>query len=219
MATLKEKKAETSKNYKIEIPAQKAGESNYAYAQRLAHQADTRLRRLEQLAKTDPNFENITSWSYAGAMHDIKSLYGGGIRFQRKPSKTKVGAYNEKQIQAQISALKRFLGSPTSMKGTTKAIFKKRADTFNEEFGTDFTWEDIGKFFQSGLADKIDLSYGSDTKLRAVGMIQRNNLQTVEDIKNYRERTNLTSEQEIALSTAETLMSEFGDDIRKQFFK
>lgn len=213
MANLKQKKQATTSNYKMTAPAQKPNESNYAYAQRLAKMADTRLRRLEKLAESDESYKNATKWAYAGAMHDIESLYGGGKTFQRRAKKTKAGKYNEKQIQAQITAIKRFIESPTSTKSGITKTFKKRADTLNKKFGTNFTWEDLGKFFQSGLADKMDLKYGSKTKMQAIGLIQQNDFKTINDIKKYRSSTTLTNDEEIALDQAEALMRQYKKDI------
>lgn len=218
MKNIRSKKAATARKYNTNVPAQRAGESAFDYSQRLAKMADTRLRRLEKLSK-ESGFENVTRYAYANAMHDIKSLYGGGKTFQRRAKKTKAGAYNEKQIQAQISAVKRFLESPTSTKGGIKKVYKGRADTINSRYGTNFTWEDMGKFFESGLAEKLDTKYASKTNMKAIGIIQRNDLKTVEDVKKYRDSIEVSSDQQVVLNRVESILSQYGDDVRDLFFK
>lgn len=217
MKNIRNKRADTAAYYKLTAPAQREGESNFAYSQRLAKMADTRLRRIEKLS-SEPGFENITQWAYATALNDIKALYGGGDTFQRRAKKTVAGKYNEKQIQAQITAIKRFLESPTSTKRTIKQSFKRRADALNSKYGTDFSWEDLGQFFNSGFAEKIDFQYASKTNLRAIGVIQRNELKTIEDINAYRESHKLSADQKVVLDHAETLLNKYGDDVVNLFF-
>ena len=63
--------------------------------------------------------------------------------------------------------------SPTSTKKGIKESLKKRADTLNKKFGTDFKWDDIGKYFEGNLAKKLEQIYGSKTIMRMIAAMQK----------------------------------------------
>lgn len=135
---------------------------------RLAKSADQRLVRLEKAAEEE-NYGHATEWAYARAMRDIKAWSGDEAkRFNTAPPKTKA------QLLAKIEDIKTFLEAPTSTKKGIKATLQKRANTLNERYGTDFSWNDVGTFFESKLHDKIDFNMSSSTKLKAIGKIMKN---------------------------------------------
>ena len=50
---------------------------------------------------------------------------------------------------------------------------KQRANTINDKYGTNFTWQEIGDFFESEFFQKLSDTYGSQTVVEAVGKIQK----------------------------------------------
>ena len=115
-------------------------------------------------------------------MRDIKRWSGDeATRFNTKMPEKK------EDVLAKISDMRSFIESPTSTKKGILEIYKKRAETFNREtprtdangkkrggFGTKFTWQDIAKYYESGLAQKWSDKFGSDTALRTIAVIQKN---------------------------------------------
>lgn len=156
----------SAERYKANIE-QRPGESDLAYYTRLAKQADQRLVRLEKLAN-EPGFENVKKYAYAAAMRDIESYGGAGkkMRFNTKPPKA------PQLFREKIMDMRRFLSAPTSSKAGIVETYGKRAESINKKYGTNFTWQDLADFFQSGDADKLFKEYGSKTVMRAIGVIQ-----------------------------------------------
>lgn len=133
----------------------------------LAMRADKRLQRLEKLA-TQEHYHGVLSFAYARAMRDIKSWSGSkGTRFKTKPPAT------VQQLQAKINDMKTFLDSPTSTKKGINNIYKQRAKTTNERYGTNFTWKDLASYYESDLSKVLDKKAGSDVLIRALGAIKR----------------------------------------------
>lgn len=186
-------RAELAAEYQTmkDISPQKAGESDVQYFHRLAKAADTRLTRLEQAAGgyvvtkgkekgkvygPKQGFESVLSYAYKQAMYDIRSLSGdrGGKRFNTAVKKNKDGSLNQAMLHAKINAVKRFLEAPTSMTSKIEESYQKRADTLNATYGTKFTWQEMGRFFESAAYDKLRvMNYGSDFILKAVGEMQK----------------------------------------------
>lgn len=157
---------------------QRPGETLEHYYRRLAKQADQRLVRLEKLQQQE-GYENVTKWSYARAMEDIRKWSGEGARrFNMKPPATFVdGAPKTKEdrkaILSKIRDMKQFLEAPTSTKSNIQKFFKGRADTINEKYGVNMTWESMGKFFESETWKKLDAKYGSKTVMKAIGKLTK----------------------------------------------
>lgn len=166
-------RAEIAQQYKTTVPEQKPGQSDVAYFKQLAKRADQRLVRLERLS-TEKGFEGVKSYAYKSAINDIRQLTGNrdATRFNVALQKNKNGEVNKALLHAKINAVKRFLESPTSMKSTIVESYKKRADTLNERYGTNFTWEQMGRFFESALYQKLSKIFGSDIILKIIGMFQ-----------------------------------------------
>lgn len=135
---------------------------------RLAKRADQRLVRIEQYAN-QPNYQGMTKFAYSKAMRDIKAYSGQGAkRFNTAPPK------NPKQLQAKINDIKAFLEAPSSTKKGVTNIYKQRVATFNQHYGTNFTWQEYGAFFESSEWDKIKSEFRyADTLVKAVASIKR----------------------------------------------
>ena len=220
------KKQSTQEKYfsqkQIESIQRKTGESTIDYYTRLAKQADQRLVRLEKLT-TESGYENVTKWAYSQAQHDIKALFGDDrTRFNVKPRRLKSGQYSEKQMQAAISSMKQFLLSPTSTKGGINKVYGERAKTINERYGTDFNWKELAQFFENEMNLLLDLQYGSKTKMKAIGTIQRHQWKSVDDITNYVEYAkshNMKVPDDEVVNMAKKMLEKHGDKISKFFFK
>ena len=220
------KKQSTQEKYfsqkQIEAVQRKTGESTIDYYTRLAKQSDQRLVRLEKLSN-EPGYENITKWAYAQAQYDIKALFGDDrTRFNVKPRKLKSGQYSEKQMQAAISSMKQFLLSPTSTKGGINKVYGERAKTINERYGTDFDWKELAQFFENEMDSLLDLQYGSKTKMRAIGTIQRHQWESVDDVNEYVEYAkshNMKVPDDEVVNMAKKMLEKHGEKISKFFFK
>ena len=220
------KKQSTQEKYfsqkQIDAVQRKTGESTIDYYTRLAKQSDQRLVRLEKLS-TEPGYENITKWAYSQAQYDIKALFGDDrTRFNVKPRKLKSGQYSEKQMQAAISSMKQFLLSPTSTKGGINKVYGERAKTINERYGTDFDWKELAQFFENTMDILLDLQYGSKTKMRAIGTIQRHQWKSVDDVNDYVEYAkthNMKVPDDEVVNMAKKMLEKHGEKISKFFFK
>ena len=150
---------------------QKPGETLEKYYKRLAKTADQRLVRLEKLAK-QPNYEPAELWAYRRARLDITKWNGG-----KSPELYRFNANIPKdpeKLLAKINDIKTFLTRPTSTKKGITEVYKKRAETINRKFGTNFSWQQMAKYFQSGAAEYWDSKYGSKTALRVMAVLQKN---------------------------------------------
>lgn len=169
---VKELRRTTAVKYDMEVPAQKVDETDYQYYRRLAKLADQRLYRIEKYSEQD-HFKGMKSNAYARAIYDIQA-FGGDKRFNNMPTKTKSGEYNKNEIQQRLTAVKKFLQAPTSTKAGTIKVYEQRTKTINDKYGTNFKWQDLAKFYERGLADKLSQTVaGSDTLMVALGHIKR----------------------------------------------
>lgn len=140
----------------------------------VAKAADQRLVRLEKLTGEE-NFRIADKWAYARAIRDIEAWSGSGAtRFNVAPPKSTAS------LQAKIEDIRHFLESPTSTKTGIKNIYVTRAAKINKEYGTNFTWEDIGTFFENkgwkylaGGGRRTDGKYESKTVLKAIATVKK----------------------------------------------
>ena len=149
---------------------------------KIAKAADMRLVRLEKISTTD-NFKNADKWSYARAERDIKE-WGGpeATRFNIKPPK------GDANVRAKIEDMLTFMRAQTSTKTGIKSVHQKRAETINKEYGTNFTWEDLAKFYKSDLAKKMDESLGSPVKMKVLAEIRKKKKDIKKAIEENREK-------------------------------
>ena len=173
----------------------------------LAKSADQRLVRLEAY-EHDPNFANATKWSYARAMRDIKQWSGDQAnRFNTAPPKSMSA------LQAKIEDIKTFLASPTSTKKGMKDILQKRADTLNKQYGTKFKWNDVGTFFESELASKMDADYASKTMIKIVAALQKNKKQILKEMKDAQEKDQRVPDKMVDKLVRDVL-NNYGEEVR-----
>lgn len=79
----------------------------------------------------------------------------------------------DKRYMAAINSVSKFINSVTSTKGGIIATYKKRADTFNKNFGTNFSWQDLANYFESGAFARNRENYGSDQALYLIGALTK----------------------------------------------
>ena len=163
--------------YNIE---RRAGESDLQHYRRLAKTADQRLVRLEKLANEE-GFQNVTKWAYARAMKDIQHWNPGRTRFNTSPPRTSQG------LAAKIADIQNFLQMKTTGKRDILDTYKKRADAINEKYGTKFTWQNIGSYFESELHKALKAHFGSMTEVKMIGELQKNMDKILDAIKKNEE--------------------------------
>lgn len=160
---------------------QKPDETLVQYYRRLAKTADQRMVRLKK-ASEQPYFKVATEWAYAKATRDILKWIPPGdnkstkLRFNTKPPEGE-------DLIAKINDIKSFLSSPTSSKQGIINVYKKRADTVNKKYGTNFTWKQLAKYYDSGQAELWDAKFGSKTALLTIAAMQKNKKKIKEAIQ------------------------------------
>lgn len=159
---------------------QKPGESMEKYYRRLAKVADQRLVRLENLADV-PGYEGSSKWAYNRAMKDIQKWSGEErTRFNTAPPA------DAGQLKAKINDIKAFINAQTSTKSGITKVYKKRANTYNKKYGTDFSWEDIANYYNKKLNEKFERYADSDVINKAIAVIRsqiRNEKKSIEDLQ------------------------------------
>lgn len=165
--------------YLLHVSQPRQGEGKVEYYKRLAKQADKRMRRIEELA-TQKGFENIEKWAYANAIQKMKEL-GLGERWEKAPVKVD-GKIDLRELNKRITGVTQFLEMPTSTKSGIMHGYDVRTKTINEKYGTNFSWEDIAKFYESSLWDKLDSKFASDSAMRVYAIIQKYKLTSTQDL-------------------------------------
>ena len=164
----------TAQKYNMVVPERNPfEESELHYYKRLAKRADDRLRALEKLAQSgDPDYAGVLEYAYRNAIYETQHI-SGTMRFSQNIPLTKEGEINRLELNRRTNAIKRFLESPTSTKQGITRIYKQRANTVNQKYGTNFTWQELARFYEHEKAAKQNAEYGSDTVVRALGAIRR----------------------------------------------
>lgn len=192
----------------------KALEKEY---RKLAKRADQRLLRLEERAKAGGKYKSVKQYAYRVAQRDIRAWSGEkATRFNTKPPS------NTNQLKAKIADIKKFLSSASSTIGKTEetagiaSIYEQRARTLNEKYGTNFDWQDLARFFESGLNEKLEERYknASDTKMEAIAQIQANKSKIQRAIKKGKD-VNLNLEDEVLEFEINQIVKEYGQEILK----
>ena len=181
----------------------KPGESDLQYYKRLAKVADQRLVRLEQLSKQE-GFEKVTRFAYERAMRDLE-LYGGGKRFNTKPPLNADGTVDNRLLSEKLADMRSFLSSVTSTKQGIVSVYTERAKTFNVQFGTNYSWQDLADFYQSGDADKALQAASSATVQKAIGKIQHAKEQMLKEM-NKNAKVTIDKEDKIVYKKAMELL-------------
>lgn len=178
---------------------------------RLAKSADRRLRALEG-AQYKKGFEAITQYAYKRAMHDI----GRGER-GRFDISVKDKTYNE--IVGMMNDVRRFYQSPTSTITGTREVYVRNAEKFNENFGTNFTWQQLAVLFDkdTGLYEKVtngDNKLGSPRIVRAIAIMKRNKKKVLNAIEKHK-MANVIDDDAPALQTMQWIINKYPDDVKK----
>ena len=154
---------------------------------KLAKKADRRMRELERFSRY-PEFKSILNYAYRMAKRDIQAWTPPGAKSDQKPRWQRNTPMDTRSLQAKIKDIEKFLRKPTSTMTGTKKIYMKRTETINKKYGTDFTWQSLADYFETGMAEKGE-NYGSKTMLKAIGVIQKNK---EEVLKSLKEKTEIT---------------------------
>lgn len=157
-------------------PEREPGESDAEYLKRIVRIANSRMASLEKLSDEE-GFEGVLEWAYASAYRDIHTIFSREDEGARFSAATK--GLGENEIKRRINAVQRFLNSATSTKRGILSVYKNRVNTLNKKYGTDFTWQNVGAFWESELVRKMIEEYGSDTVVRVVGTLNRTPLEEI----------------------------------------
>ena len=178
---------------------------------KLAKKADRRMRELERFSR-DPKLESILNYAYRTAAKDIASWTPPEAQ-DKAPRWQRNAPMDTNSLKAKIKDIEKFLKKPTSTMTGTVNIYKKRTETINKKYGTSFTWEQLADYFETGLADKASDKFGSKTVLQAIGVIQKNKKQVLDNIK---EKTEVHIQvKNIAVQKAVNgMLSNYGVDLQ-----
>ena len=186
----------------------------------LAKTADQRLVRLESYAY-DENMGNVLQWAYARAQRDIEQWSGSEAkRFNTAPPTKK------QSLIAKIKDIQTFIEAPSSTKQGIKNVYQKRAQTINEKYGTNLTWENIGDFFESEMYKKLEDKYGSDLVLKVLAAIDKSKKEQSKAKKMQEEANKSTKDKtvvkiaddDILQRAVDEVIAQYSDDI-KEFLK
>lgn len=154
-------------------------ESPEAYYKRLAKVADQRLVRLEKL-EGQKGYKKVTSYSYKKAMRDIDIYNPGGHRFNTGMiydinKETGAKTLDKRILKERTMSVLDFLQAPTSTKAGIDEAFRRRVETMNKNWGTDFTWQEMADFFEKKQADKIfgQFAGNSEPAMKAIAVIRK----------------------------------------------
>lgn len=175
----------------------------------LAKTADQRLVRLESYSH-DPEMGNALQWAYARAQRDIKAWSGeAATRFNTAAPESM------QQLMAKIEDIKTFLSSESSTKKGIIGILKERAETFNEKYGTSYSWDELGDFFDSELYEELDKSYGSDSMQEAIGVIQKNKKKILKALEKSKDINIKVPDDEVLEDVVNEIIKEYGPEVQK----
>lgn len=179
----------------------------------LAKKADRRLREIERFSRYD-EFSNIKNYAYRTAKRDIDAWTPPDQHYD-KPRFSRNIPMDTRTLRAKIKDIQKFLDKPTSTVTGIKKIYKKRADAINKKYGTDFTWQQLAKFFEDGgMADKSFNKYGSKTVLIAVGKMQASDNKIIEDIKKGSSiNIDTPDDNKVINDTINSLLSNYGKEL------
>lgn len=178
---------------------------------RLAKRADQRLVRLEK-ASTRPEYKNVLAYGYANAKRDAVS-WGSNAnrpRFNIRPPK------NTNQLKAKIADIQKFLGYETSTVSGIRKVYEKRAKTINKKYGTDFSWDTLAEFFETNLYKKMDALYYADTIFESVGVIQANEEEIANALKQHKP-VHLKVEDAIVEDTVNHILRYYKKNVKDLF--
>lgn len=178
---------------------------------KLAKKADRRMRELERFSKY-PEFENILNYAYRVAKKDIEKWTPPGTQ-DKAPRWQRNAPFNTNSLKAKIKDIERFLRMPTSTMTGTRNIYIKRTNKINKKYKTQFTWQQLANYFESGIPDKSNDKYGSKTVLKAIGEIQKKKKEVLDALQNKTE-INIQVDDISVQNAIDGLLKEQGYEIK-----
>lgn len=203
----KSSKKKPSKNFKPRTQKSLSRKSKKTLEEefyRLSGTAQSRMRELQKWVKKEPQYKNVLDWGYRLGRKAIARMYGENAKSFRRKAPT-----DKNTLIKNISEIEKFLSLPTTTKTGVIDIYKKRADTLNKNWGTNFSWEDLAVFFEGTGYEQNERVYGSDVYLLAIGEIQKNEEDIIKAIKQKRD-TNLNIKDEAVKEAVDNLINEYG---------
>lgn len=171
--------------------------------------ADQRLVRLEKLTQEE-NFKVADKWAYARAMRDIEAWSGEDAkRFNVAPPGSNQG------LTAKIEDMRTFLRSKTSTKRGIVKGFAQRAEKTNKEYGTDFTWDQLAKFFESESWKNITKDLESKTRLKAIAKMKKFDRNKLEKAVKTADTSDLRIPDSQVGREMKSIIKEKGEDLLK----
>lgn len=159
MPTVKKKAIDEAiarqKEYGLKVYDIEPGESlEHAY-KRMAKVSNQRLVRLERLDRSNSEFTGVKQFAYTQAMKNIEIAYGDG---HHRFNETKIPT-DQLELMDKINIMRKFLNSQTSTKSGIIKTWQARAKTFNKNNETNFTWQEIAAFYESGKDERLDAKF------------------------------------------------------------
>lgn len=183
------------------------------YYNKIAKKADRMMRNLEKLS-TQPGYKNVLKYAYAQAERAIESWTPPGSK-AKAPRWQRNTPADTRTLKAKIKDIEAFISKPTATKRGIDKIYKKRAETINKKYGTNFTWQELAEFFDSKLPDKTFDKYGSKTVLIAIGKIQNNADSVVKKMQEHKPVHIKIDGDEKVRQTTNNLLHYYKKDLNK----
>lgn len=177
---------------------------------KLAKKADRRMRELERFSRYE-EFKPVLNYAYRIAKRDIESWTPPEDK-DRSPRWQRNAPADTRTLQAKIKDIEKFLSKKTSTITGVKKIYIKRTNTINKKYGTDFTWQQLADYFESGFAEKSNDKFGSKTVLKSIGIIQKEKDKAIKIIKEGAENNIQVSGKKVK-DTVDTLLKENGVEL------
>ena len=181
---------------------------------RLAKKADRMMRELERFSRYE-EFSDILKYAYRTAKADIEKWTPPGMS-EKSPRWQRNMPMDTRSLKAKIKDIEAFINKPTATVSGVKRIYKKRAETFNEKYDTNFTWQQMAHFFEDGgLFDKGKDEYGSKTILYNFGKIQANKKAVIKKIENFNQVDLVIDDDTTTNEEINKMLSQYGYDIKQ----
>lgn len=179
---------------------------------KLAKKADRRMRELERFSRYD-EFSGILNYAYKSAAETIRT-WTPPDKHEKSPRWQRNAPVDTRSLKAKIKDIEHFLSMKSSTVTGVKDIYKKRAKTINERFGTKFTWEQLAHFFEDGgLADKAFDHYGSATVLLAFGKIQKKKSTALKVLDDFNKRHKVTDNDLATQNAINGILQDYGPEV------
>lgn len=136
----------------------------------MLQQANMMLLNLEQLAK-QKEYAGIEQFAYREAMQAIKELRGEGYKRFNMPK-------NTHQLEKTQRALEKFISSPTASKKGIETLYEKNADWFNEQLGSNYSWQKMGSFLKAANFEDLKEMYLSKKAIVIIGEMYKHRHKT-----------------------------------------